>query len=748
MADDKIKEGAAQTVADREPAESIPDAPIDTPLDAMDKTIVRPMDEGEEATPARPQYAPPYMIVVEGPRTGARFPLVEGVNVIGRAPGNAVRLEDQSVSRQHSEVTKNESGWMVKDLGSKNGTVVNGNPIQGSVVIGHKDVVKTGIYQLRLITQSTSVEEEMALPPELMVSDRTVFVAAPSDGLTSEMAGEKPNEAPPPSTPPQKSEAEAGVAPPQPKKKSSKKKKLVMMIALGVAVIATVAYFAQRTLFKSSKPAIEVAKTAKAPTEVAPKTLPPVGSDGAAQPPQGATPPTGKSLPAQPKPKPVAKPRVSTIHVFLDIASSPTSAKVTFNGKDVGETPLRVNVELAPDKTYTAEALFVMSEIGEKYTQKVDFRVEKDSSVIPILFRGPIGMIKVIDLPRDVEFYLEGTFSHDRFNERSAKLKEVVLGKPIYVPFGKYLVELRKSRRLGESSSSFVQDIIYRREFIVAEDSPTYVVDVQADKLNEFPVNVRSQPSNAQVFVDGKLVGETPFKGSFPLGEHKFVLRKEGYFEYAEDLDIDINTPFVADVKMKTSVAGAHINNARIAMNREMYQDAINELAEAMNSSPAPSEVAQTRFMLGTCYLRMGDIQRAMGYFEQAKENDAFRYKAMLGLASAYAMTKNLGKALPLLVEVLLKSKDEATLGQANDLFQKISPFRSVVYVYSEPAGADVVVNDKPVAQKTPVILHELPLGNYRLRISKAGYQPTELRMSMSVNEFNPVIVKLRPIEQ
>jgi pSer/pThr/pTyr-binding forkhead associated (FHA) protein len=743
MVDEKAKEGAAQAVADREAAGSI----AETPVDAMDKTVVRSMDEGEETTPARPQYTPPYMIVIEGPRTGARFPLSEGQNVIGRAPSNAVRLEDQSVSRQHSEVSKGDSGWIVKDLGSKNGTIVNGNPIQGSVVIGHKDVVKTGIYQLRLITQPTSVEDEMALPPELAVSDKTVFVAAPPDGLTSKMdegKGETFSEEPSLSYPSQDmgSEDHDGSSPPTKAKKSKKKRSLVMMAVLGIVVISTAAYFAQRTLFKSSKPVLEVAKTAKVPENLTPKTLPPVGSAGAVPPPAGAAQPTPGG------PKPAARPTVRAIPVFLDIASSPMSAKITFRGKNIGETPLRANIELAPDKTYTAEALFVMPEIGERYTQKLDFRVEKDSSVIPILFRGPVGMIKVIDIPRDVEFYLEGTFSHDRFNERSAKLKEVILGKPIYVPFGKYLVELRRSRRLGESSSSFVQDIIYRREFSVAEDSPTFVVDVQDESLDEFPVSIRSQPSKAEVFVDGKRVGVTPFKGSFPLGEHKFVLRKEGYFEYAEDLDIDINTPFIADVKMKTSVAGAHINNARIAMNREMYQDAINELAEAMNSSPAPSEIAQSRYMLGNCYLRMGDIQRAMGYFERAKENDAFRYKAMLGLASAYANMKNLGKALPLLVEVLLKSKDEATMGAANNLFQKISPFRSVIYVYSEPAGADVIVNDKPVAQKTPLILHELPLGSYRLKISKAGYQPTELRMSMSVNEFNPVIVKLKPIQE
>ncbi len=56
----------------------------------------------------------PYLIILEGPRAGTRFPLKDGANIIGRAPGNEIRLDDQSVSRQHSEISKTASGWMVK----------------------------------------------------------------------------------------------------------------------------------------------------------------------------------------------------------------------------------------------------------------------------------------------------------------------------------------------------------------------------------------------------------------------------------------------------------------------------------------------------------------------------------------------------------------------------------------------------------------------------------------------------------
>jgi tetratricopeptide (TPR) repeat protein len=266
--------------------------------------------------------------------------------------------------------------------------------------------------------------------------------------------------------------------------------------------------------------------------------------------------------------------------------------------------------------------------------------------------------------------------------------------------------------------------------------------------LSVFPAKIKSDPPNADVFIDGKQVGKTPYEGNLPLGEHKLALRKEGYFEYTENLKNDINVPVLTDVKMKTSVAGGHLNNARLSMDRAMYQEAINELAEALNSQPAPTEVGLANYLLGVSYLKMNDVQRAMGYFEQAKATEAQRYPAMLGLANCYAMQQMMDKALPLPVEVLLRVTDDQTKREAHDLFQKISPFRSVIYVYSEPAGAKVIVNDKPVAQATPVILHDLPLGNYRIRIEKPGFLPTDLNLSLSVNEFNPVIVKLKPTPQ
>lgn len=252
-----------------------------------------------------------------------------------------------------------------------------------------------------------------------------------------------------------------------------------------------------------------------------------------------------------------------------------------------------------------------------------------------------------------------------------------------------------------------MQDIIYRREVKLQTENPSYVMAVTDEDLSVFPASIRSFPENADVFIDGNKVGVTPYNGMLPLGEHQMTLRKEGYFEHTEALKVDINTPYATEVKMKTSLSGAHINNAKAALGRKMYQQAINELAEALASTPSSSEEGLAQYMLGKAYLGNGDLERALGYFEKAKTSEGNRYPAMLGIVNVYAIQGKTNEALPLLVEVMLKAQEEAVKQEANDLFQKISPFKSVLYIHSEPEGAKVVVN-----------------------------------------EFNPVVVKLKPIPQ
>ena len=74
---------------------------------------------------------------------GKRYALGEGL-AIGRGPSNDLVLDLDDVSRQHAQVVPEENGWAVEDLGSTNGTQVNGVEIQGRTPLRNGDLVKIG----------------------------------------------------------------------------------------------------------------------------------------------------------------------------------------------------------------------------------------------------------------------------------------------------------------------------------------------------------------------------------------------------------------------------------------------------------------------------------------------------------------------------------------------------------------------------------------------------------------------------
>lgn len=69
---------------------------------------------------------------------------------IGRAPGSVLRLGDATVSRAHAQLTCTDDGWRLRDLGSRNGTWVNGGRVTGAVTVRAGDQVRFGDVAFRL----------------------------------------------------------------------------------------------------------------------------------------------------------------------------------------------------------------------------------------------------------------------------------------------------------------------------------------------------------------------------------------------------------------------------------------------------------------------------------------------------------------------------------------------------------------------------------------------------------------------
>lgn len=69
---------------------------------------------------------------------------------IGRDPANGLRLSHDTVSRVHAELSRQGGMWVLRDLGSTNGTSVNGRRVIGAAVVQDGDQVSFGTMSFRL----------------------------------------------------------------------------------------------------------------------------------------------------------------------------------------------------------------------------------------------------------------------------------------------------------------------------------------------------------------------------------------------------------------------------------------------------------------------------------------------------------------------------------------------------------------------------------------------------------------------
>ncbi len=90
---------------------------------------------------------PAELIVLTGADAGKRIPLGPGDMTVGRAPEANLQFDpDQelSVSGLHAVLSRTGEGWVLRDLGSLNGTLANGSPISGPVLLGDGDRIQFG----------------------------------------------------------------------------------------------------------------------------------------------------------------------------------------------------------------------------------------------------------------------------------------------------------------------------------------------------------------------------------------------------------------------------------------------------------------------------------------------------------------------------------------------------------------------------------------------------------------------------
>src|SRR5438552_14346471 len=92
-----------------------------------------------------------------------RFPLTKDRVTIGRSRDSDIFLPDQWLSRHHAEILRKEVNFFLHDLGSQNGTRLNGEPVHGDRRLRHGDVITLGEH---VLTFSVEDAEDDSAPPE------------------------------------------------------------------------------------------------------------------------------------------------------------------------------------------------------------------------------------------------------------------------------------------------------------------------------------------------------------------------------------------------------------------------------------------------------------------------------------------------------------------------------------------------------------------------------------------------------
>ena len=123
-----------------------------------------------------------YLVIREGSKWTDVFRLVEGRTVtVGRAPTNQIVVKDERCSRHHAEIFLTEGQWVLRDLESRNGTMIGEERVQGDRVLVAGEVVRIAHAQMAFVHDLSSAFPDS--PPEPRQEETVVGDADENDDV-------------------------------------------------------------------------------------------------------------------------------------------------------------------------------------------------------------------------------------------------------------------------------------------------------------------------------------------------------------------------------------------------------------------------------------------------------------------------------------------------------------------------------------------------------------------------------------
>jgi pSer/pThr/pTyr-binding forkhead associated (FHA) protein len=105
----------------------------------------RPAQAPKPARPSRTRQVPPSRVaVIDGPLAGRSFALSSLPLTIGRAEDSTIVISDDYVSSNHARLVPNGPSWLLEDLGSTNGTVLDGAKVTAATEVHAGSQIRIG----------------------------------------------------------------------------------------------------------------------------------------------------------------------------------------------------------------------------------------------------------------------------------------------------------------------------------------------------------------------------------------------------------------------------------------------------------------------------------------------------------------------------------------------------------------------------------------------------------------------------
>lgn len=125
---------------------------------------LQPDTYGEHTAAIKTPEASVPVLSVQGAQA-QRFELTKAQMSLGRAPDNDIRIDQPEISRFHALITIRDSSLLLSDLGSRNGTYVNGNQVRGTIELQEGDRIEFGDVEAS-IQNGPAPEQVASKPPE------------------------------------------------------------------------------------------------------------------------------------------------------------------------------------------------------------------------------------------------------------------------------------------------------------------------------------------------------------------------------------------------------------------------------------------------------------------------------------------------------------------------------------------------------------------------------------------------------